>query len=137
VDSSRTDEPVLDVAQLAALRGRMTPSGPLALRLIDLFSVEGPRQVDSLRLATEQGDTRGYLVASHTLKSNAALVGLARLAALCKQGEDRAVEAMASHKPDTEADDLSVLTEAIAEELELGLAALTEARLQGRFGPDA
>jgi HPt (histidine-containing phosphotransfer) domain-containing protein len=88
------DLPVFDPGPLQQLRGRDGQDGPLVGRLVALFHEHGPRHVEDLRQAAQAGDGRRFHIAAHTLKSNAAIVGLLRLARTCQDAEAASRTAM-------------------------------------------
>jgi HPt (histidine-containing phosphotransfer) domain-containing protein len=126
--------PVIDVSALQQHRGRMTPDGPLTHRLIEMFSQTSCGDLAELRTALEQDDPRSFLRASHTLKSNAAMLGLRRLQSVCADAEDLARRAQDVPEPRLGASErVEPMIDTISVELQLGLTALLGERERGRF----
>jgi PAS domain S-box-containing protein len=89
--SERTDKAkpaVLDVSALATIRSLERPgSSDLLKRVIDRYSQDAPRLVETLRTAAANADAYALQVAAHTLKSASANVGAVSLAGMCKELE--------------------------------------------------
>ena len=87
-------EPVLDPGPLATIASLQRPGAPDLLgRVLDLFADDAPRHVAGVVEGIEALDAERVRTAAHTLKSSAANVGAARLAALCARIERAAREA--------------------------------------------
>lgn len=116
---------VFDPAPLRAMAGRTTPDGPLATRLLALFAEHAPGDVADLMASVQPFDAPGFRVAAHTLKSNAATLGLERLRDACTQAEARA-------RSGIPADDSVVrLAARVAAEFDRATEALEQARIDG------
>ena len=78
---------VFDPEPLRVLGQRRPPGDPLVPRLLALFGEHAPRHVADLSVAAAGGQADAYRIAAHTLKSNAATLGLRRLAHLSAEAE--------------------------------------------------
>jgi HPt (histidine-containing phosphotransfer) domain-containing protein len=126
--------PTLDLEPLRALRDRTTPDGPLVERLLELFEAHAPERLEEMITSAATGDAERFRVAAHTLRSNAGIVGLVRLAAICQDGEVRAGRALqAGTDHDALVAELTPLAAAADAELRTGRAAIDEARRAGSF----
>lgn len=117
--------PVLESAPLEALRGRRSAEVPLAVRLTDLFVEHAPSYVAQLHAAAREGDAGAFRIAAHTLKSNAATLGLRRLQDLAREAEAEAKRGEASPAR------LAGLAGALEREVDRGVQALDRARREG------
>ena len=82
---------VLDPRVLGRITEALGDAGPaLARRLLMTFLDETPDLVLRLRAAVDAGDAVLVRRTAHTLKSNAAGLGAARLAAVCREAEAKA-----------------------------------------------
>jgi len=117
-------EPVLDLTPLEGLRHRQSGHGSLAARLTDLFLEQAPRYVEQLDTAARDGDAESFHVAAHTLKSNAATLGLRRLRELAALAEAEAKRAGADA-------DQTTLAKRLAAEADEALEALGRLRDDG------
>jgi HPt (histidine-containing phosphotransfer) domain-containing protein len=83
-----TDD-VLDPAAVAELRRAQEHYGnPAFIRqLVELFQAGAPAKMDRLREAVAERDLAALEHAAHTLKTNCAVLGAARLAAVCARLE--------------------------------------------------
>ena len=125
--------PVLDPSRLAGLARRRTADGPLSERLLALFAEHAPGYVDDLCGAVDPPDAARFRLAAHTLKSNAATLGLERLREVCAEAET-----VAKRQLDTDGgasgptperalgEQFAHLAQRVAEEFARGCAALGE-----------
>jgi CheY-like chemotaxis protein/HPt (histidine-containing phosphotransfer) domain-containing protein len=83
--------PLIDQAAIARLMDTLGQQAALLLPdLIDAFRKDAVRLQDQARQAFDAGDSAGLRRAAHTLKSNSANFGIARLTALCQRLEENA-----------------------------------------------
>jgi CheY-like chemotaxis protein/HPt (histidine-containing phosphotransfer) domain-containing protein len=102
VDDSGRAPDVLDEARLAELVD-LDPDDPsLVLRFIDRFEANAVQTVARMREAWQAGRTDDLGRLAHSLKGTAANLGVARLAALCKDVEHRCADAVAADVSDAE-----------------------------------
>lgn len=95
VATAAEQPPVLDPSVLAALADRRAADGsPLRNRLLTLFAQHAPRYVSQLADALQADDAAQLRIAAHTLKSNAAMLGLLRLRQVCADTEEQAIRAL-------------------------------------------
>ena len=80
----------LDPAALARLKASLGSQFAMLPKLIDAFSADGARQLQTAREAHAAGDAATVRRAVHSLKSNAANFGAMALSDLAKQAEDLA-----------------------------------------------
>jgi HPt (histidine-containing phosphotransfer) domain-containing protein len=86
--TGKAEPAVLDVSALATIRSLERPgSSDLLKRVIDRYSADAPRLVETLRTAAANADAYALQVAAHTLKSASANVGAVSLAGMCKELE--------------------------------------------------
>jgi CheY-like chemotaxis protein len=86
--TDKAEPAVLDVSALATIRSLERPgSSDLLKRVIDRYSQDAPRLVETLRTAAANADAYALQVAAHTLKSASANVGAVSLAGMCKELE--------------------------------------------------
>ena len=87
-------EPVLDPGPLATVASLQRPGAPDLLgRVLALFADDAPRHVAGVAEGIDALDAERVRTSAHTLKSSAANVGAARLAAACARIERAAREA--------------------------------------------
>lgn len=116
--------PVLDPTALARIR--TTSGAGLVTRLLALFHEHAPTYVAGL----DPANVTGYRLAAHTLKSNAATLGLEQLRDACASAEAQAREVLARTGDGTappsaaDADVLRHLGERVAAAFEVALDAL-------------
>ncbi|MEA3200674.1 MAG: Hpt domain [Thermoplasmata archaeon] len=84
MDGERGVEPELDEGALAILKEQMGEEFP---ELLQIFRGESAAHLDALAAAIEMGAWKDARRAAHSLKSSAALFGLARLAATMREIE--------------------------------------------------
>ncbi|WP_415258946.1 ATP-binding protein [Thauera phenylacetica] len=80
-------EAVFDPAALAALSVQHCGGEAIVAQVVELFLVEGRRQIDTLREAWRRRDLDTAARAAHTLKASAATLGAMRLSARCNNIE--------------------------------------------------
>ena len=80
-------EAVFDPAALAALSVQHSGGEAIVAQVVELFLVEGRRQIDTLREAWRRRDLDTAARAAHTLKASAATLGAMRLSARCNNIE--------------------------------------------------
>lgn len=80
-------EAVFDPAALAALSVQHCGGEAIVAQVVELFLVEGRRQIDTLREAWLRRDLDTAARAAHTLKASAATLGAMRLSARCNNIE--------------------------------------------------
>ncbi|RMF16437.1 MAG: Hpt domain-containing protein [Gammaproteobacteria bacterium] len=97
----------LDSGALAELRDVMEEEFDI---LIDTFLDDSVERLQHIREALDAGDPEAYSRACHSFKGSATNMGLIRLSALCKTGEDHGRKGQMADAP--------AITEAIAAELE-------------------
>ena len=114
--------PRLDPAALAALSGARRGGDGLLDRLHQLYEEYAPRYARQIFDGIADGDPQQVRAAAHTLRSNAATLGLQRLATACSDLEATALAAMDGGDADLQAPGARVL-----EEFEPSLAALRTA----------
>ncbi|MFO1423364.1 MAG: response regulator [Candidatus Competibacteraceae bacterium] len=87
--SGSTDSP-LDERVLAQIRELRQPGQPSVLsKIVGLYLDSAPALLQRLRDAVAAGDSEALRQAAHSLKSSSANLGATRLAALCKELEQR------------------------------------------------
>lgn len=96
--ATQTDlPPVFDPGPVRQLAARQGPDGTsLADRLVGMFVDRLPTQLEELREADDDGDTAVLHRGAHTLKSNAAMLGLLRLSERCRVLEQAARDLLTS-----------------------------------------
>jgi two-component system sensor histidine kinase/response regulator len=86
-------DPLLEPGPLAKIRALQRPGQPSLLgKIIGLYLASSPPLLQALREAVSQGDAVALTEAAHSLKSSSANLGATRLAALCKDLEQRGRE---------------------------------------------
>ena len=116
----RTDQaPRLDPAALTALSSDRRGGDDLLARLYQIYKEYAPGYAHQIRDGIAAGDPQRVRVAAHTLRSNAATLGLQRLATACSNLEATALAAMDGGGADLHPPGTRVL-----EEFEPALAAL-------------
>lgn len=113
--------PRVDVDTLQALARSGTSGAALARRLVALFAEHAPDYAAQIAKGTASGDLHEVRLAAHTLKSNAATLGLKRLEDLC-----RSLEADALAGLNGETADLEPLAQQVQDELLQSLFALSQ-----------
>jgi CheY-like chemotaxis protein len=79
-EPDRADLPLIDEGTYWDMVSRMEE---VAAEILELYLAEGPDRVAGLLSGLEAGDAERIIDAAHRLKSSSALVGAARLSALC------------------------------------------------------
>lgn len=72
----------------------------ILVELINSYLQETPKVIQSMRVASSQGDVTLLRLLAHTLKSSSATLGASTLASLCKDLETSCQEATLMHLPD-------------------------------------
>ncbi len=94
-------DPLLEPGPLAKIRALQRPGQPSLLgKIIGLYLASSPPLLQALREAVSQGDAVALTEAAHSLKSSSANLGATRLAALCKDLEQRGREQRLENSPD-------------------------------------
>lgn len=83
----------IDSRAIEAIRALQRPGKPdLLARVVTLFDGDGPRLVEAMETALEEGDIDRLRDAAHTLKSSSAQLGAQALSARCRELEHAARE---------------------------------------------
>jgi len=89
--TAETGPPVLDPEPLRRLTQSLGADGPeLVAELLEVFAQDAPRLLTELHAGLAAGDAATAGRAAHTLKGNAATLGLPRLEAACRAAETHA-----------------------------------------------
>jgi len=87
------EDPVLDQGALDSIRSLQQPNAPSILaKVIGLYLENSPDMIETLHRSLEQGDIAAISETAHSLKSSSANLGARRLAALCRELEQRGKE---------------------------------------------
>jgi len=79
---------VLDHSMIEELRGLDDGQGAVLAQLVQLFVGGAPERLAAMQAALAQGDFEQLSRHAHSLKSSAANLGAARMAACCQRLED-------------------------------------------------
>ncbi|MEI6669508.1 MAG: Hpt domain-containing protein [Acidobacteriota bacterium] len=84
--------PVLDPDTIAELRRTKAEyRNPLLIRqLVTIYRTNAPKRVEQLRHAVANADVKELALVAHTLKTNCAMLGALKMAALCATLEESA-----------------------------------------------
>jgi|GEM_PF-1691102 len=90
-EQSRTDEAIIDLNAVQALRDLQKPGRPDVLtRVINTFNKDAPRLVAEILRAAHSSDAEALRHAAHTLKSSSAYLGATVLSTNCRDIEQLA-----------------------------------------------
>lgn len=120
-ESEEQAPPRVDVDTLRALARPGSSGASLARRLEALFAEHAPDYAAQIAQGAAAGDLHGVRLAAHTLKSNAATLGLQRL-----EESSRCLEAEALAGLNGETADPGPLAQEVQDELPQSLAALSQ-----------
>ncbi|MFP4311221.1 MAG: GAF domain-containing protein, partial [Nitriliruptoraceae bacterium] len=127
------EDTVLDTTALRALLAQHPPPSPLVEQVLELFREHAPGYLTSAREGLAGASLEDARRAVHTLRSNAATVGLVRLGGACQELEDRLRDALRVGE-DTGAGLVASLlghVDELEDELHAGLAALASLTVEG------